>query len=97
MSVVVAQSPSSVLDWTFNWNDGWLESDETISTSVMTIIPAGVGLVVDSSSIVPGDKTTNVFLSGAKHGVEYIVSNKITTNKSRTDVRSFLVRGYFNP
>lgn len=97
MSIIVAQSPDSVLDWTFNWDDGWLESDETISTSEMIIIPAGVGLVVDSDSIASGNKTTNIFLSGARHGIEYLVCNKIITSKARTDVRSFLVRGYSNP
>ena len=79
------KTSTSELDYTINWDDGYLGTGENVINSVWTIKPTG--LTVESTSL--ADKTTSIILSGGTHGVPYKVLNTITTNNTpaRTDER----------
>ena len=80
------KDPNAVLDYAVDWS-GWLASGETISTSDWTV---ETGLEEDSSS----NTTTvaTVWLSGGTAGEIYRVVNRITTNQTRTDDRTLLIK-----
>ncbi len=88
MPAIFVKDPQGVLDYTNNWNDGYLETGETISTSVWAITPNG--LTQDSES--ETTTTATITVSGGTHGVLYSCSNRITTSGGRTDDRVLLVR-----
>lgn len=80
-----AKDPGENLDYGIDWSD-WLAAGETISTSVWTVA-AGLTKGSDSNTTT----TTTVWLSGGTAGTTYRVENAVTTNASRTGVRSFLI------
>lgn len=85
MTELFTKDADAVLDYGFDWSD-WLATGETISTSTWTVES---GITKDSDS-----KTatiTSIWLSGGTAGERYRISNKIVTNASRTDERSFVV------
>lgn len=80
------KTPGAILDYTIDWNDGYLESGETISTSVWAVIPdvtGGVEIDSDTNSTT----TATATISGGRHSIEYLLKNTITTSESRTDAR----------
>ncbi len=77
------KDPDATLDYGFDWSD-WLQAGETISTSVWTV---GTGLTEGEDEM--STSITKIWLSGGTAGETYTVSNKITTDQSRTDERSF--------
>lgn len=81
------KDPDAVLDYSFDWDDGYLAAGETISTSTMI---ATTGITIDDDT---NDTTTaTVWLSGGTVGEDYTVTNRITTSASRTDDRSIRIR-----
>ena len=82
----IPKDPAAVLDYVFNWSD-WLESNETISSHVITV---DSGITKDSDNESAGVVTA--WLSGGTHGSDYIVACKIITSLSRTDERSINIR-----
>lgn len=84
------KDPQSVIDWTFSWSS-YLQSSETISTSTWAVTPTTTSpLTVDSDS--ETTTATTVWLSGGLLGQVYRVVNTITTNQSRTEERTLVVR-----
>ena len=79
------KDPDAVLDYMFDWSS-WLQSGETISTSTMT---ASTGITVDSD--VATTTTTTVWLSGGTAGVNYTVTNHITTSNSRAEDQTITI------
>ena len=95
MSFQKLKDPVAVVDYTFNWDDGYLDSTsspvETISTSTWSISPAdSPGLTVDSSSKTA--TTATAFFTGGVVGMVYQATNKIVTTGGRTDERSLTIR-----
>lgn len=102
MSLVKLKDPDATVDYTFNWNDGYLDTapspSEKISTSTWSIDPApsspvAAGELSESSSSNTGT-TATIFLTGGTAGKTYRVTNKIVTdsNPPRTDERTLIVR-----
>lgn len=81
------KDPDATLDYSFDWGP-WLGTD-TISTSTW-VADSGLTIVPASESF--DNTTTIVFISGGTAGEIYTVKNRITTNGSRTDDRSFQLR-----
>lgn len=81
------QDPSDVLDYPWDWSQ-WLQSGETISSSVFSVTPSGLSIASQSNT------TTNatVWLSGGTSMTTYTVTNKITTTAGRTADRSATIR-----
>ena len=79
------KDPNAVLDYKIDWGT-WLGASETISTSTWT---AATGITVNSSTNTT--TTATVWLSGGTAGVQYMVTNRITTNQGRTDDRSLTI------
>lgn len=80
------KDPAAVLDYRVDWST-WLADSETIATSTFTV---PTGITKDSQT---NDTTTaTVWLSSGDAGVDYQVTNRITTNQGRTDDRSILIR-----
>ena len=77
-------SPNPRLDFSVDWSSlGWLESGETIVTSVWTVDPA---LTKSDEQVLNG--VTSVFVEGGEVNKTYTLTNTITTSKSRRDSRS---------
>lgn len=101
---VFTKDPESTLDYGVDWSNALVSSttpseDETISTSewiLEDISGDTVDLSASSSTFSnnSSDKTnkTVVYISGGTVNHQYLVKNKITTNKSRTDARSFRLK-----
>ena len=81
------KDPDAILDYKFDWAP-WLGTD-TIATSSWTA-ESGITIVPASESF--DDTTTTVFISGGAAGQNYRLTNRITTNASRTDERSIEIK-----
>ena len=95
MSQVKLKDPAAIVDYTFDWDDGYLDATssprETISTSTWTISPAdSPGMTVDSSSKTA--TTATAFFTGGVVGVVYLATNQIVTTGGRTDERTITIR-----
>ena len=73
-----------------DWTDYCEERSTTISSSTWAVSPSG--MTVDTSTIVTGSLKTQLKLSGGTAGVQYTVTNRVTTAAGGVDDRSFFVR-----
>lgn len=91
---VRVMSPNAELDWSFNWNDGYLSTGETIATSSWTVNPSSSigGLRVKSSTHDGTVATAN--LAGAVHNATVYAINYVTTINGRTDDRTLVIKGW---
>ncbi len=80
------KDPDAVLDYTFDWTR-WLASDETISTSTVTV---SAGLTKNSDS--KTTKMVTAWVSGGASGQPYTITSHIVTNQGRTDERTITIR-----
>jgi len=98
--------PGSEIDYGRNWGDssdgdaGWLQEGETIVTSsweisadkekLPTLVESTQGHGIDATS-----KITFIFLTGGTEGIQYRLTNKITTltatGFSRTEKRTGII------
>lgn len=81
------KDPNATLDYSFDWGP-WLSND-TISSSTW-IAESGITIVPASESF--DATTTTVFITGGADKENYILTNRITTNASRTDDRSIQIQ-----
>jgi len=88
--VIFTKVPGATLDYTIDWNDGYLVSAETISSSSWSVQPVAVGGVVEDSST-NDTETATITISGGNHGKLYRLRNTITTSEGRTDTRTVYV------
>lgn len=86
---VFAKDPQAVIDYSFDWDDAYLQMGETISTSVWSVLPVGE-LAIDSTSNTTSAATSTV--SGGLVSHVYRLTNRITTSLSRTEERSVTLR-----
>ena len=89
--LTLIKDPDAVLPYEFDWSE-WLDAAE-IDTSDFIISGADSGLAEDSASVLAGNTSTRIVLSGGTVGVKYRVTNRIVTNETpaRTDDRSFFI------
>lgn len=80
------KDPDEVLDYSLDWSL-WLESGETVSTSVITV---SSGLNLDSQS--NSEQKVTAVVSGGTAGVPYSLKSTITTNLLRTAVRRITIK-----
>jgi hypothetical protein len=85
---VYVKDPGAVLDYAINWGGGYLQSGETLSSSIWTIFPAD--MTQNSASSAAG--VASITVSGGTAGQIYQLTNRITTSQGRTDERSITVR-----
>jgi hypothetical protein len=84
------KDPDAVLDYGLNWKregDPWLADGEEIVTSEW-IVPAGITKDSDSHTAT----VAIIWLSGGVLDALYTLTNRITTNQSRTDDRSIQIQ-----
>ncbi len=90
----INKDPNAVLDYTFDWTD-WLAlvSDTIASKDVAIVDAAATGGVVDSSSIVGGNKVV-VWVSGGTPGKTIALRCRITTSNAtpRVDDRTVYLK-----
>lgn len=79
------KDPDATLDYTIDWGP-WLNGDD-IQTSSWTV-PSGVTNVANDNTVT----TARIFISGGTVGVNYTLTNRITTVGGRTDDRSIEIR-----
>ena len=100
MSIVpgstVIQDPNAELAYEWNWSD-WLVGEAVIDESefiVSEIAGDATPLVADDESVLEGDTSTRVLLSGGTVGKTYTVTNRVTTDEvpPQIDDRSIKVK-----
>ncbi len=89
---IFLKDPQAVLDYTIDWNDGYLTTGETISTGTTNSVWAvsSSGITIDSEG--QTTTTTTLTLSGGTHGVMYKATNRVKTSGGRTDDRTVYVK-----
>lgn len=85
---VHVKDPGAILDYAINWAGGYLQSGETIASSIWTIFPAGM----TQNSATGAAGVESITVSGGAAGQIYQLTNRITTSQGRTDERSITVR-----
>lgn len=86
---VYAKDPQAVIDYSLDWDDFYLESGETIATSVWSVLPSGE-MAIDGSANTTSVATVTV--SAGTNGHVYRLTNRITTSLGRTEERSVTIR-----
>ncbi len=84
------KNPTASLDYTIDWNAGYL-ADETVSASSWTIIPAEPDGLAVTSEIQTGLRTSAI-VGGGVPGHYYQLSNTVVLSNGRTDSRSISIR-----
>jgi len=82
------KDPGATLDYSINWGGGYLQSGESLSSSIWTIFPTDM----TQSSASNTASTASITVSGGSAGQIYQLSNRITTSQGRTDERSITIR-----
>jgi len=80
------KDPDDVLDYSFDWSL-WLATNETISTSTWILSPG-----ITQNSATNTTLISTVWLSAGVAGQPYSVTNRITTNQTRTVDRTMTIR-----
>lgn len=80
--------PDERLDFTVDWAD-WLAQGDTIQASTWTVTPSGT-VALDGESVSAAAAT--VFMSAARFGDLYRLTNRIVTAQNRTGERSLAIR-----
>lgn len=80
------KDPNANLDYGFDWSD-WMESGDTIEASEWLFSVAG--LVAGDEAF--GDDATSIWIAGGTDGMEYLVTNRITTQDGRIEDRTFQI------
>jgi hypothetical protein len=83
---VYLKDPSAVLDYKVDWSP-WLQDSEVVTGSAW--VSADVTITVDSNS--HDNTSATVWLSGGTAGVDYQLTNHITTSMARTDERTITI------
>lgn len=88
------KDPQDVLDYGWDWAapppDGpWLTGGDTISASTWAV--SGPDSALTTSNPQFTTTTTTVWLTGGTLGVEYTVTNHVTTTQGRQRDRSFII------
>lgn len=79
------KDPNSTIDFAVDWSE-WLSSSDTVSSSSWEVS----GLTVSSTSV--ANNVTRAFLTGGIAGVDYLITNRVTTQGGRIEDRSILVQ-----
>jgi hypothetical protein len=86
---IFSKDPDAILDYTINWDDGYLENGESITASSWSSYPTGLTL----SATTHTTGTATVTVSGGIHAVTYVINNHVVTSKNgREDERSITLR-----
>jgi hypothetical protein len=80
------KDPNSTIDFAVDWAE-WLSSGDTVSSSSWEV---PTGLTVSSASV--ANNVTRSFLTGGLAGVDYMITNRVTTQGGRIEDRSILVQ-----
>jgi hypothetical protein len=80
------KDPNAKLDYGIDWSL-WLETGETISASIWTLVDGIVGTAASFSST-----QTLIWISGGDDGKSYHIANRITTSAGRIDERTLLIK-----
>lgn len=80
------KDPNSTIDFAVDWAE-WLNTGDTVTTSSWEV-PSG--LTVSSSTVT--NNVARAFLTGGIDGVDYLVTNRVTTQGTRIEDRSILVQ-----
>ena len=95
---LATQDPNDQLVYACDWGASFLSDAASITTSTWTatvIRPSGAtALTTDNTSIVSGNRSTQIRISGGQVGALYEVANKIVTDESpsQTIERSFQLK-----
>jgi len=84
------KDPDSTLDYTFDWNQGWLATGDTITTSTWIATPSGVTIVSSANTTT----TATITISGGTHGVSYQLTNNVITANALTGERTIRVTAW---
>lgn len=84
------KTPQAVIDYTVNWDDGYLSTGETISTSSWTVEPASTSFSISTASFT--NTTATIDVTGGLHGDDFHLRNRVVTSGGRTDTRTLQIK-----
>jgi hypothetical protein len=84
------KSPASQLDYTIDWNAGYLDTD-SVTASSWSLTPSEINGLRIESEIQTGLRTI-VMVSGGVPGHFYTLTNNVSLTGGRTDSRSITLR-----
>ena len=87
--ILLSKAPGSVITITFDWDNEFLDSGDTIATSSWAVVPTGGLSVTDDSNTT---SQTSAELTGGTAGSVYKVTNTVTTGNGETITREATVR-----
>jgi len=92
---VFTKDPDEVLDYSFDWSE-WLSTGDTIAASEWFIddVAAPTSGLVFSLTLLPSftDDTTTAWLDDGVIGVNYYLTNRVTTVDKRIADRTALIK-----
>lgn len=83
------KTPSATIDFTINWDDGYLTTGEFLSTSSWAIQPASTSFSINTEAYTTATATIDVM--GGVQGQTYYLKNTIVTSAGRIDTRTLQV------
>ena len=89
---IFLKDPQGILDYTVDWDDGYLTTGEVISSGSSNSQWFLSSTGITSASENQTTTTATINLSGGTHGVMYKATNRIRTSANRTDERTIFVK-----
>jgi hypothetical protein len=80
------KDPNSTIDFAVDWAE-WLNTGDNVTVSTWE---TPTGLTLSSSSV--SNNVARAFLTGGLAGVDYLITNRVTTQGGRIEDRSILVQ-----
>jgi len=84
--VFVKTPQANDIDYTINWDDGYLLTGETIASSSWSSYPSSTNFSITTGSFTTALATVDI--SGGLQGETYYARNLIITSGGRTDTRT---------
>ena len=99
---LIVKDPEAIRVYTWDYDADNLGTSVTIITSSWWILPifpstTDTALTKDSESILPGQRATQVRLTGGTLGQIYEVTNRIVTNESPAQTKDKSIRVLIQP
>ena len=90
MPQIFVKTPgASSIDYTINWDDGYLTTGEELSTSSWVTSPSSTSFAISNSAFTTA--TATIDLAGGIHGETYYIQNTVVTSGGRTDTRTLQI------
>lgn len=82
---------TAIMDYSADWDDGYLTTGEKLSTSSWSFFPPSTSFSLTTQSFSTATSIATVWCSGGVHGDTFYVRNRVVTTGGRTDLRTLKI------